>query len=345
MYQRDYDKKIRIGVVGAGSHMYRNLFPVLHYLPVELAAICNRGEEKLNRTLEEYHCKGYTDPTAMYENEKLDAVIMAVSPQAHPKLACDAMEHGLHVFMEKPASVDLDGIQMMKQVSEKTGKYVVIGYKKEFMPATEKVLEIVNGGKYQGMSSILAVYPLSLPKDGKGITEDGKLTDWLKNSCHPLSVMLEVGGRVKSVQALTGENGYGVVHLKYESGVIGNLHLAEGSRPNRDEYKIYGKGWSVEVECSHRVTLRRGIPFEYAYTNNFVPAGELSGDLVWEPASCQATLENKALFVQGTVQELKYFCDCVLEDRHPVKGSLDFAEHLTRVYEAALQSHGCEIRI
>lgn len=67
--------------------MYRNLLPALHYLPVHLTAICNRGEDKLNRTIEEYNCPGYRTPKEMYENEDLDAVIIAVSPFMHPELA------------------------------------------------------------------------------------------------------------------------------------------------------------------------------------------------------------------------------------------------------------------
>ena len=46
MYQREYEKRIRVGLIGAGSHAYRNLLPALHYLPVKLVAICNRGREK-----------------------------------------------------------------------------------------------------------------------------------------------------------------------------------------------------------------------------------------------------------------------------------------------------------
>jgi predicted molibdopterin-dependent oxidoreductase YjgC len=87
VYQREFDRKIRVGIVGAGSHMYRNLLPALHHLPVELAAVCNRSPEKLNRTVAEYRCAAYTDPEEMYEKERLDGVIISVSPEMHPRLA------------------------------------------------------------------------------------------------------------------------------------------------------------------------------------------------------------------------------------------------------------------
>jgi len=346
MYQREYDKKLRVGIIGAGSHMYRNLLPALHFLPVELAAICNRGEEKLNRTVAEYHCAGYRTPAQMYKNEKLDAVIIAVSPFVHPELACEALEHGLHVFIEKPAAARTAGIDRMIEASEKTGRYVVVGYKKAFMPVSDKVHEILHCGKYPGMSSILAVYPLYMPEDGRLALETGDFCEWMKNGCHPLSFMVQAAGPVKSVTALTNKQGFGTVFLRFRNGVIGNLHLAAGSKPARDEYRIYGDGWSVEIEGSSRIALRRGIPsYKYDYATSFAPEGFDSGDLVWEPASCQASPENKALFVQGMVQELDYFCQCVLNHQPPEKGSLSFARHITRIFEAALLSDGKEIMI
>lgn len=116
--------------------------------------------------------------------------------------------------------------------------------------------------------------------------------------------------------------------------------------PARDEYKIYGSGWSLELDCSSRITLHRGIPsFQYDYADDFAAGGEDGGNLVWEPVSCQASPENKALFVQGMVQELRYFCNCILENHAPELGSLEFAREITEVYEAALRSKGEEITL
>ena len=40
-YKRDFMPKLRVGMVGLGGHAYRNVRPTLHYLPVELAALCD----------------------------------------------------------------------------------------------------------------------------------------------------------------------------------------------------------------------------------------------------------------------------------------------------------------
>ena len=65
---------------------------------------------------------------------------------------------------------------------------------------------------------------------------------------------------------MTNEKGFGIVQLKFENGVVGNLHLADVSKPARDEYRIYGNGWSIDIEGSGCIALRRGIP-SYEYDN------------------------------------------------------------------------------
>jgi predicted dehydrogenase len=325
-----------------GSHTYRNLLPALHHLPVTLAAMCNRGAEILQRTAEEYACPVYPSAKEMYEHEKLDGVIISVSPQQHPRLVCEALEHGLHVFVEKPPAMRAAEVQQM--IDLRGDRVVVVGFKKAFMPAAEKAYEIIQSPRYGELKSILAVYPMSIPADGEQVLEDGSFTNWLGNGCHPLSLMIAAGGEVKNVTTIRAQSGFGVVALEFANGVVGSLHLASGPQPV-EEYHFYGEKWHLTIFNSSRVVLQRGIPFDYANTWNFAPPGDESGAVVWEPQNSLATLENKALFTQGIVQELKSFCDAVLEKKPLRQGSLEFALEVMQVYEAALLSGGKTIAI
>lgn len=94
-----------------------------------------------------------------------------------------------------------------------------------------------------------------------------------------------------------------------------------------------------------RVTLHRGIPFDYATVRNYAPQGLDSGSIVWEPQNTLSTLENKALFTQGVYDEMKHFCDKALAGRPAELGTLEFGLEIMRVYEAALISNGSRIPI
>ena len=40
-FRHEYERRLRIAVVGCGGHAYRNILPALNYLPVDLLATCD----------------------------------------------------------------------------------------------------------------------------------------------------------------------------------------------------------------------------------------------------------------------------------------------------------------
>lgn len=345
-YQREFTKKINIGLVGIGSHSYRNLLPAFNYLPVNLKAICNRSDEELAKiTAKQYGCEYYQSTKEMYEKENLDAVFICVSPQMHPKLAIEAFEAGLHVWLEKPVAIRSYEVEQM--IEARKNKVCVVGLKKAFMPSTEKAIEISHSKKYGKLKSILAIYPMSIEQGGSKILEERKVTDWLNNGCHPLSFLMRVGGKVSAVTAYSSGKNIGtggICVLEFENGVIGNLHMGSGPYP-MESYQLFGDKWHMTIDNCSKVTLQRGIPFEYGKTTNYITESDEYGAIVWEPQNSQATLENKLFFTQGIYSEMMYFCECVISGKQAVKGSLEFALDLMKVYEAALLSEGKRIEI
>jgi predicted dehydrogenase len=343
-YQRNFKKRLRVGMVGIGSHTYRNLLPTMSFLPVRLKAICYKtNQRRAQLTAEQYGVERiYQNPKEMYEQEDLDAVFLCVSPQAHPDLACEALDAGLHVWMEKPPAMNAAGVQNM--IEHRGDRIVVVGFKKAFMPAAAKAREIARSKRYGNLKSCLAIYPMSMPEDGRKVLADGTFTNWLGNGVHPLSFLVSIGGSVSAVTTHTNTEGYGVCVLEFENGVIGNFHLASGPYP-METYALFGDKWHLAIENESRVVLQRGIEHDYAKTTSFVPEGDGRGAVVWEASNALSTLENKAPFIQGIYNEMKSFCDCILEKREPQIGSLEFALDVMRAYEAALRSNGATVKV
>ncbi len=343
-YQREFPRRIRVGLVGAGSHSYRNVLPTMTFLPVELAAICDLDKRLAAATARQYGAAGVYDSTAaMYAREKLDAAFICVSPQMHPRLVAEALGAGLHVWFEKPPA--MRAAEVKDLIGRRGDRVVVCGLKKVFMPATRKVQEILGQSRYQPLRSIVAEHVMSIPENGRQVLDGGQYTNWLGNGCHPLSLMVEVGGRVRAVTVHRGRHGGGACILEYESGAIGTLHLAEGSPRPTERYSFYGNGVEITIDNGWRVTMQRGIPFEYGRTTSYAPEGLEHGAIVWEPQNSLATLENKALFTQGFYDEMRSFCDCVLEGRPAERGGLELALHVMEIYEAALLGTGSPVAV
>ena len=135
--------------------------------------------------------------------------------------------------------------------------------------------------------------------------------------------------------------------LEHRDGAVSTLHLADGGNGTQplERYTLFGENAHLEIENAGRVTLQRGIPFDYGVTTTYAPPGTDSGAVVWEAQNMLGTLENMALFTQGMYAELRHFCDSVLEGRPATRGTLEFALHVMHVYEAALLSEGGRVEV
>lgn len=346
-YQREFEKKLSVGLVGVGSHCYRNLLPAMNFLPVEIRAVCDLNRQLAEKTARQYGCPAvFTDDQEMHRNVRLDAIIASAGPAAHPVITKNALRSGVNVWMEKPPA--LRASQVEEMIALRQDRAVMVGFKKAFMPAAGKVREILASPEYAPLYSMMALYPMEIPANGKTVLEKGEFTNWLGNGCHPLSLMISLGGPVKRVTTLRAGKPGGACVLEFEDGALGTLVLAAGAPTSQpvEEYRIFCKGGMISIEDTEKVAFQRGVPLEYGKSASFAPDGLNHGALVWQAQHMLATLENMALFTQGMYASLKSFCDAVLSGR-PVtgSGSLEHALMVMKVYEAALVSDGQAVEI
>ncbi len=344
VFQRDFARRVRIGVVGVGGHAYRTILPTLTFLPVELVAVADIDPDLTARTAAQYGVRGYPSADAMLAQESLDAVVLCVSPQAHPALAVSAFRAGLHVWMEKPAAVGVAGVDAM--LAERGDQVAVVGYKKAFMPATCKALELIENKELGTLRTVLAVYPMSVPARAQVSPDDGEPRLWRANGCHPLSFLVTVAGPVSSLTVHRGLDDSGVVVLRHENGVVSNLHLALGAAPSQpnERYTVFGDGCTLEIENSRAVWFQRGIPFG-PDTTSFAAGGSNTGAVRWEAQDSMNTLDCRPEMTQGVYGSLDHFLSCILERRLPTSGTLEFARHLAQLHQAAMLSDGQPIEI
>lgn len=346
-YQREFIDRLRIAVVGVGSHSYRNILPTLHHLPVSLTALCDVDEPLVRRTAEEYGVPAYTDSTQMYAETQLDAVLICVGAEQHPKLAIQAFEAGLHVWLEKPPGMSVDDVAAMQAaVGNRT---CGVGFKKAYLPAIRKAKELMATDDFGLLRSMLAVYPVSIPAGGAEVIADRRRSKWLSNGCHPIAALLELGGKVRQVRALLGpgDNAVGSVHLDFVNGAVGTLFLADGFPAGCpvERYDVVGDRRAITIDDSSTVTYHRGIPYQYSRQTDFTGPGTATGSVVWRTANHLASLESSAMAVQGMYDELLDFCAAVLDDRPLRTGDLGFAADVMRIYEAAIVSDGQPIDV
>ena len=354
-YNSDYRRRIRAGFIGCGGHSYRNVFPTFQYAPVELIAVCDLDPERAANAARMFGAQMfYTNYRKMLASERLDAVFVVTDydsegkPQ-YPEIAIDAMNAGCCAWIEKPPASSAAEIRRMMAVEKKTGKFVMVGFKKMFFPAIQELKRIIGTKEFGGVGSISLKYPQPMLPDSKRKSMKN-MTWFLDHLVHPASIMRYLMGPVESLFFLrTDLNADSVSAITFKSGAVGTLHLSGGASQTSplERVEVVGKRANAVVENGVRLTYYRpGSRGEGGYSHGSSFIGKSShAPIIWEPEFSLGETCNKAIFLLGYVGEVIEFCDCVLAKRRPEVSGLDDALDIMKFYDAFKGQSGKLVRI
>jgi predicted dehydrogenase len=77
-----------------------------------------------------------------------DVVVVATIHSALADLACQALEAGAHVLVEKPAGVSLAEIERIAATATRSGRLVKVGFNHRFHPGTSHAIELARSGRF-----------------------------------------------------------------------------------------------------------------------------------------------------------------------------------------------------
>jgi predicted dehydrogenase len=348
IYNHGYAEKLKTCFIGCGGHATRNVFPTFQYAPVHLAAVCDLNRDAAETARRQFGAeRAYTDHQEMLERERPDVVFIVTNydeegKPRYPKLAAECLRAGAHAWIEKPPASSSGEILEMMRVSQETGKFIGVGFKKMFFPANVKAWEISQRPEFGPITSINARYPQFLPSmEERGVRR--KMISFLDHMVHPHSLLKLLGGELEWIFVnRSAGNGAAQVSLRFKNGIIGNLHLAAGCSGLSpfERTEIVGEGANVIVDNNIRVTYyRRANMPAYGRAGTYFGSDE-EAPLHWEPEFSLGQLHNKAMFLLGYAPEVIHFTTCLLEGKPPERGTLEDALELMKVYEAYLKGDG-----
>ena len=350
------EKKIRAGFIGCGGHAFRNVYPTLQFAPVDLIATCDLVEERAQRYARQFGAlRSYTDYHDMLKKEELDGVFIVTgydrqNRPLYPGMAMDCMRAGCHAWVEKPPAASVEEIERMMAVERETGRFTMVGLKKAFFPAIQRLKEITERPEFGGASSICLKYPQYLPAEGeKDLATSGRMRGFLDHIVHPGSIIDYLMGKIRHIYYERSPNGGGVMSMKFVSGATGVLHFTHGRSGTGplERVEVVGDGANAVVDNGVRLTYYRpGGRGEggYGRATSFL-GDDAHAPIVWEPEWSLGQLYNKQIFLLGYAFEVIEFAECVLEGRRPERGNLESAREMMKLFEAFQRPAGQIIEI
>jgi predicted dehydrogenase len=134
---------IRVGVIGGGLIAQAVHLPNLARMTnlYSIAGIADpsaRVRAHLERLYRPAVC--YADWHAMLSRERLDGVVICSPAFTHVETVLAALDHGLHVFVEKPLCIDPADAWRIAERRRVADRVVQVAYMKRFDPAYEALL-------------------------------------------------------------------------------------------------------------------------------------------------------------------------------------------------------------
>ncbi len=137
---------LRVGVIGLGEVAQVVHLPVLQSLPhlFEVAAACDISPSLLRVVGDRFGIRRrYGTATEMIEAGDLDTVLVLNSDEYHAECVVTALEHGLHVLVEKPMCLSPREAIEIIEARDRTGLTVMVGYMRRFAPAFLEAVDML----------------------------------------------------------------------------------------------------------------------------------------------------------------------------------------------------------
>jgi predicted dehydrogenase len=321
----------RIGVVGYGywgPRVARNF----HDLDgCELAVICDKRPEVLRRAKQAFSNVQVTSEIGeAIASPAIDAVAVVTPVWTHFELAKAALEHGKHVFVEKPFTSTVAQAEQLIDLADRKHLQIMVDHTFLFTGAVRKMRQLIDDG------TLGRLYYYDSTRVNLGLFQHDVNVVW-DLAPHDLSIMDYLIQKKPEALVATGQihlNGFedlAYLTIYFADRMIAHINVNWLSPVKVRTTLIGGEKkmlvWN-DLEADEKVKVYdKGVDVKNGQKVYDLLVSYRSGDM-WAPKVDQA----EALAV-----EAKYFVDCVSKNQKPLNDGAA-GLRVVRLLEAADQS-------
>lgn len=126
-------EKVRIGVAGTGHLGNLHTKMLAQISNVDLVGVFDADSIKAQKVASEHGTKAYANLEDLLRD--VQAVSIATTTTAHYDVACQALERGLHTFVEKPITETIEQAKKLVALADENKVSIQVGHIERFNPA------------------------------------------------------------------------------------------------------------------------------------------------------------------------------------------------------------------
>jgi len=142
---------VRIGVIGVGNRGSYTARTVAKDPKARVVAICDVSDEQLAAAREKIpapDAKAYKRYQDLLDNKDVDAVMIATPVYMHPDHFEAAVKSGKHVYIEKPAGLDVAGCKRVMRIADAADRKqnITFGFQQRYGGVYVKAKQMLDAG-------------------------------------------------------------------------------------------------------------------------------------------------------------------------------------------------------
>jgi polar amino acid transport system substrate-binding protein len=251
--------RVGIGLIGAGGYAQKVLLPNFKSAGAEFCSIASASGVSARDVGVKYgFARFVSDGQSVIDDSEANLIVIATRHGSHAALAAQALEHGKHVFVEKPLALNDAELDSVLEAAARSAGQLLVGYNRRFSPLAVRARKVFDG-RQSPLSIVYRVNAGRIPREHW--TQDpneggGRIVGEV---CHFIDLMQFLTGAPPTTvfgQAVDSNQGNVIsedsifITLQFadgSNGVIG--YLAEGDAGLQKEHiEIFGEGKTFVIE-------------------------------------------------------------------------------------------------
>jgi predicted dehydrogenase len=302
---------LKVGIIGCGKIADAHASQIQRIDGCEIVAVCDREELMARQLSERFRVpRCFSEVAEFLNSSKLDIVHITTPPQSHFDLAELCLEHGCHVYVEKPFTLRAWEAKELIDLANARSLKLTAGHNAQFTHAARRMRQLVHEGYLGGPPVHLeSLWCYQLGDDAYAKAVLGSKRHWVRELPGGLLNNNISHGIAKLAEFLTADSqvvsAYGFVssplRSRGEQEIIDELRVmirdaerttasfvfSSQMRPSMHQFRIWGPKNGLVLDDDQQTVIKlRGSRYK-SYLEMFVPplsfAGQYVGN-VWRNA-------------------------------------------------------------
>ena len=322
-------KKIRYAIVGLGDISQASMMPgVAHTGNSEITALVTDDAEKARELGKMYGVDAtyrYDQFDALLASGLIDAVYLGTPNWRHAEFAIPALKAGIHVLSEKPLEISVEKAEAIRDAERASSAKLMTAYRLHFEPSTLDAIRRIRAGELGDLVAFTSCFTQKVDPANHRVKNGVIAGPLFDMAPYPINATRYLFGAepievVSAVATRHADSGFPdlddtfAVTLRFPGDRLAQFTVSYYAN-NVDSLTISGTKGSIHMDPAYgfgdameqRVTIGETKSHE-----SFKPTDQFGG-------------------------EMRYFSDCILEDRDPEPDAEEGLADL-RVIEGVLEA-------